>query len=149
MSVSEGSVDLTKMFDVPVDKVFAAWADQNAQLAWSDPGEGWSMTFDAFSFAIGETDSCRFGPDGGPEYINENRYLAIESCKRIVYWTSLMTGGRIIFAGTVAATFEAIGEGTRMRLIENGLYLDGLDDAEGHRSGWQSMLGALDVYLRH
>lgn len=34
-----------------------------------------------------------------------------------------------------------------MRLIEQGLYFDGQDDVEGHRPGWESMLGALGKYL--
>lgn len=149
MSISEGTVDLTKEFDTPVEKVFAAWSDQQAQLAWSDPGEGWSMSFDAFRFAVGESDLCRFGPDGGAEYLNENRYLVIEPGKRIIYSTWLMTEGRVGFVGTVAVTFEANGDGTRMRLIEQGLYLDGLDDVAGHRSGWESMLEALNKFLRY
>lgn len=148
MSVSEGTVDLTKIFNVPVEKVFAAWSDKQAQLAWSDPGEGWSMSFDAFRFAVGESDLCRFGPDGGAEYLNENRYLVIEPGKRIVYSTSLMNEGRVGFVGTVAVAFEMAGDGSRMRLIEQGFYLDGLDDVAGHRAGWESMIEALDKYLR-
>lgn len=148
MSVSEGTVDLTKIFHAPVERVFAAWSDQHAQLAWSDPGEGWSMRFDAFRFAVGESDLCRFGPDGGAEYLNENRYAAIEPNRRIIYSTSLMTEGRVCFAGTVAVEFKASGDDTCMRLIEQGLYLDGLDDLAGHQSGWESMIRGLDEYLR-
>ncbi|MDW9589571.1 ATPase [Sinorhizobium meliloti] len=107
--------------DRPADAVFAAWSREEAQRAWSDPGEGWELSFDQFQFAVGETDVCRFGPAGGKQYINENRYLEIEPGKRIVYSTSL--------------------------LIEQGLYFDGQDDVEGHRSGWESMLGALGKYL--
>ena len=106
------------------------------------------MTFDRFRFAVGETDVCSFGPTGGPEHINENRYLEIEAGKRIVYSTSLSSSTRLTFAGTVAVTFDENDNGTRMRLLEKGLYLDGQDDVAGHRSGWESMLGALGRYLR-
>jgi uncharacterized protein YndB with AHSA1/START domain len=148
MGITEGTVDLTKNFDQPVGAVFAAWSTEEAQLAWSDPGEGWEMNFDQFQFAVGETDVCRFGPIGGQQYLNENRYLEIEAGKRIVYSTSLSSEGWLIFAGTVAATFEETGDGTRMRLVEQGLYFDGRDDVAGHRSGWEGMLGALSQYLR-
>ncbi|RVP06529.1 ATPase [Sinorhizobium meliloti] len=147
MSIIDGTVDLTKDLDRPVDAVFAAWSREEAQRAWSDPGEGWELSFDQFQFAVGETDICRFGPAGGQQYINENRYLEIEPGKRIVYSTSLSSDGRLTFAGTVAVTFEETDSGTRMRLIEQGLYFDGQDDVEGHRSGWESMLGALGKYL--
>lgn len=148
MSVVEGTVDLSRDFDRPVEAVFSAWSDEGAQLAWGDPGEGWSMKFDVFRFALGELDICRFGPDGGPQYVNENRYLVIEPNRRIVYSTSLATEGRISFAGTVAIVFKSTGDGTHMRLIEQGLYFDGQDDVEGHRAGWAAMLDSLARYLR-
>ncbi|MDI6029377.1 SRPBCC domain-containing protein [Corticibacterium sp. UT-5YL-CI-8] len=148
MSIIEGTVDLTRDFDRPVDAVFAAWSREEAQLAWSDPGDGWEMKFDRFRFTVGETDICRFGPVGGRQYINENRYLEIEAGKRIVYSTSLSSEGRLAFAGTVAVTFEETADGTRLRLVEQGLYFDERDDVAGHRSGWEGMLGALGEYLR-
>lgn len=149
MNVIKGTVDLTRDFDRPVEAVFAAWSDKDAQLIWGDPGEGWLLSFDRFDFAVGQVDLCRFGPEDGQQYLNENRYLIIERGKRIVYSTSLASNDRVSFAGTVAVTFEAQPNGTRLRLIEQGLYLDGTDDTEGHRSGWESMLDALGQYLRH
>ena len=147
MSTVVGTVDLTRDFDRPVGAVFAAWSDERAQLIWGDPGEGWSMDFDTFRFAIGHTDVCRFGPVGGQQYVNENRYLVLDPATRIVYATLLSSEGRVSFAGTVAVDFEPTATGTRMRLIEQGLYFDGQDDVEGHRSGWQGMLNALGTFL--
>jgi uncharacterized protein YndB with AHSA1/START domain len=147
MSIIEGTVDLTMDFARPVDSVFAAWSREEAQRAWSDPGEGWDLDFDQFQFTVGETDVCRFGAIGSQQYVNENRYLEIKTGERIVFSTSLCSDGRLIFAGTVAVTFEQADDGTRMRLIEQGLYFDERDDVEGHRSGWESMLGSLGRYL--
>lgn len=148
MSIVEGTVDLTRDFDQPIAEVFAAWSSEDAQRTWGEPGEGWEMSFERFRFHVGETDICRFGPKGGPQYINENRYLLIEPEQRIVYATSLKSADRLTFAGTLAITFETTGDGTRMRLIEQGLYFDGQDDVAGHRSGWEGMLAALGKYLR-
>jgi uncharacterized protein YndB with AHSA1/START domain len=147
MNIAEGVVDLTKQFEQSTSTVFAAWSNEQAQLIWTDPGTGWSMSFDTFRFEVGQMDVCRFGPDGGPQYLNENRYLAIEPARRIVYSSSLSSGGRLSFAGTVVVTFEAAGDGTRMRLVEQGLYFDGHDGVEGHQSGWESMLDGLTRYL--
>lgn len=147
MSIVEGTVELTRDFARPIDVVFQAWSSEEAQRAWSDPGEGWQMTFDQFRFHVGETDICRFGPKDGPQFMNENRYLAIEPEERIVYSTSLRTPDRLTFAGTVAVTFESTSRGTKMKLIEQGLYFDGEDDVAGHRAGWQSMLDAMELYL--
>jgi uncharacterized protein YndB with AHSA1/START domain len=147
MSIVEGTVDLTKDFARPIAVVFAAYSSEEAQRVWSDPGDDWQMSFDRFRFTVGEVDICRFGPRGGQQYINENRYLAIEREKRIVCSTSLRSNGRLNFAGTLVVTFEPGHGGTRLRIIEQGLYFDGEDGVEGHRSGWQSMLNALGEYL--
>ncbi|MBC9247563.1 SRPBCC domain-containing protein [Paracoccus sp. 11-3] len=147
MNVIKGTVDLTRDFGRPVEAVFAAWSDKDAQLIWGDPGEGWSISFERFDFAAGRTDLCRFGPEGGQQYLNENRYLVIEPGKQIVYSTSLASDDCVSFAGTVAVSFETRSNGCRLRLIEQGLYLDGNDDTEGHRTGWESMLEALGRYL--
>jgi uncharacterized protein YndB with AHSA1/START domain len=148
MPIVEGTVELCRDFDCPIETVFSAWSDEASQLTWGDPGEGWSMKFDVFRFVVGGVDICHFGPHDGPQYVNENRYLVIEPDRRIVYSTSLVSDGRINFAGTIAIVFESTGVGTRMRLIEQGLYFDGQDDVEGHRAGWAAMLDALGRYLR-
>lgn len=147
MSIVEGTVDLTLEFGASVEAVYAAWSSEEAQRVWGDPGNGWEMTFDQFRFTVGETDVCRFGPKGGEQYVNENRYISIEPEKRIVYSTSLHSSGRLDFAGTVAVTFESTDKGTRVRFVEQGLYFNGADDIACHRSGWESMLAALGEYL--
>lgn len=147
MDIAEGIVDLTKEFVRPAEAVFSAWAMEEAQRIWGDPGQGWDMAFDQFSFAVGKTDICRFGPTGGQQYVNENHYLAIEAGKQIIYSTTLRSEGRLGFAGTVVVTFWNTAKGTRMRLIEQGLYFDGRDDVASHRDGWEAMLSALEDYL--
>ena len=147
MSIVAGTVDLTLDFDHPVETVFAAWSREEAQRRWGDPGAGWTMAFDQFRFAVGEVDICRFGPAGGTQYLNENRYLAILPRERIVYATSLVAEGRLTFAGTVAVSLAQTDMGTRLQLVEHGLYFDGEDDVASHRAGWESMLGALGRYL--
>ena len=149
MSIVEGTVSLSKEYASPVEQVFAAWSRAEAQLAWGDPGEGWAMRFDQFHFAVGEVDICRFGPVGEPDYVNENHYLQITPESRIVYATTLSHDGLLTFAGTVAVAFERTARGTRLTLVEQGLYFDGRDEVSGHRTGWEGMLTALGQYLRN
>ena len=148
MSMEQGTVDITKIFAAPVAAVFSAWSEEAAQQAWGDPGPDWQMRFERFRFTVGESDLCRFGPKGGPTYLNENRYLEIAPDRRIVYASLLRESEALTFAGTVVVTFEPAEGGTRMRLVEQGIYFDGRDKADDHRDGWRAMLEAMDVYLQ-
>lgn len=148
MSIELGTVDITRTFAAPAAAAFAAWSQQAAQETWGDPGPDWQMRFERFGFAVGESDLCRFGPGGGPVYLNENRYLQILPETRIVYASLLREDGTLTFSGTVVVTFEAIPEGTRMRLVEQGTYFDGRDRVEDHRAGWRAMLEAMGRYLQ-
>ncbi|MGJ7042078.1 uncharacterized protein YndB with AHSA1/START domain [Shinella sp. BE166] len=148
MSIEQGTVDITKTFAAPVAAVFAAWSQKTAQLAWGDPGPDWQMSFERFRFTVGESDLCRFGPKDGSTYLNENRYLEITPDRRIVYASTLQEAGILSFSGTVVVTFEPADGGTRMRLVEQGLYFDGRDRADDHREGWRAMLEAMAGYLK-
>lgn len=143
MSIEQGTVDISKTFPVPAAAVFAAWSGEAAQRAWGDPGPDWQMRFERFRFTVGESDICHFGPS----YLNENRYLEILPEKRIVYASLLRTAGTLTFAGTVTVMFEQVKDGTRMRLVEHGVYFDGHDKVDDHDEGWRSMLEAMEVYL--
>lgn len=147
MQVETGVVDLTRELAHPRAAVFAAWAEEAAQRSWGHPGEGWHMKFERFAFRVGESDLCRFGPEGGTDYLNENRYLAIDDGRRVAYATSLRTADELTFAGSVAVILEDASGGTRLRLVEHGLYFDGHDSVDGHIAGWTSMLDALSAYL--
>ena len=147
MHAQEGLVDITRQLAHPANAVYAAWSQQEAQLAWGDPGDGWQLTFDDFRFAVGEVDVCRFGPVDGPQYLNRNRYLVLAPERQIVYATSLQTDQGLSFCGTVEVDLEPHQDGTRLRLRERGYYLGDGDSAEAHREGWESMLSALGEYL--
>lgn len=148
MSIEQGTVDISRIFAVPVAAAFAAWAGEAAQKVWGDPGPDWQMHFERFRFTVGESDLCHFGPKGGPVYLNENRYLEITPERRIVYASLLRVEGVLNFAGIVTVTFERVDGGTRLRLVEQGTYFDGHDRVDDHREGWRSMLQAMDAYLQ-
>lgn len=141
---ASGIVELEYRFRCPVSAAFEAWSDRKAVELWGHPGEGWTMSIDRFSFHFGNSDLVRFGPAGGAEYVNENRYIEIVKDSRIIYSSTVSSGRQLQFAGIIVVQFEPLdGGGTLMRFVEQGLYLDAADSVEGHRAGWQQMFDAL------
>ncbi|NZA26490.1 SRPBCC domain-containing protein [Luteimonas sp. SJ-92] len=148
MSLPHACVRLDRTYPVPSSAVFAAWSRRDAVLDWCSPGPGWTFEYDAFDFRTGGTDVCRFGPEAGPVWTNRNRYEQILPQQRIVYTSTLSSGGALGFAGLVTVEFEDAGGQCRMLLTEQGAYLDGSDDSAGHRAGWNDMLDALGEHLQ-
>lgn len=128
--------------------VFAAFASKEALLEWSDPGEGWEMSYDTFDFRVSHTDIASFGVIGQPPYTSTTHYLAITPGTRIVYASTLTHKGKLTFSGTVTVELQPLGSGTQLRLVEAGAYIDGADGPDGHRDGWSFMLDNLAKYLK-
>lgn len=152
-SIATGHVALQRELRHEPAAVYAAWSRREALQRWGHPGTGWWLAFDRFAFRVGQSDLCRFGPEGEPGFVNENRYLALEPQRRIVYASTLAPAGggpqqTPSFAGVVAVEIEALPGGrSRLSFQETGLYFDGADDEAGHRAGWEQMLDQLAAYL--
>jgi len=146
--ISAGTVDITRAYPVAVDRLFTAWTTQEALLAWSAPPEGWDMSFETFDFRTGHTDRCLFGPVGAEPYLNAVQYHEIVPGRLIRQTTTLSRAGKVMFVGALSVEFRATGENvSELRLIETGLYPEGIDSAGDHEDGWSGMLGGLGDYL--
>lgn len=147
-AINPGTVDITRAYPVPVKDLFSAWTTKEALLAWSAPGEGWEMSFDAFDFRVGHVDLCLFGPIGAEPYVNAATYHDIVTNRSIRQTATLSRAGKVSFVGAVSIEFRATGEASsELRLIETGLYPAGVDSVEDHEAGWSGMLDGLGAYL--
>ncbi len=73
----------TRWYDFPSGEVYRAWAQPELLTQWWGPN-GFTSTFHEFDFREGGFWRFTFhGPDG-KEYPNENKFIEIESGKRIV-----------------------------------------------------------------
>lgn len=146
-TVHHATIELQHRYRASTAEVFAAWSRREALLDWGAPGDGWWLTYDRFDFRVGHTDVCRFGEDGGAEYVNAIRYEDLVPEHRIVYASTLSSGGKLGFVGVVTVELAGDHTGCVLSLTEQGVYLDGPDDADCHRAGWDDMLGKLGAYL--
>lgn len=147
-SVVHGTVHLERDYSASPARVFAAWSDPEALLRWARPGEGWEVTLTQFDFRVGGSSVTRFGPGDGQVYTDESRYLDIVPDSRIVSAATLLVGDRLGFAGLLTIALAPSARGCRLKLTEQGAYLDGLDMPEGHEAGWGEMLERLDADLK-
>jgi uncharacterized protein YndB with AHSA1/START domain len=143
-SVAHGTFVIEREFPHPVSKVFGAWADPAKKAKWF----GDSALPEVFEFRPGGRES-RGGavPGGGPVYRFDVVYQDIVENSRILYSYDMHLDDRKISVSLAAIEFEAVPGGTRLKVTEYGLYLDGLDNMEQRRDGTIPMIDALGAWL--
>ena len=129
-------------------KVFAAWSNPVAKAAWFvGPGE-WTRTPHQLDFRIGGREGVAGGPPGGPVHRYDAVYHDIIPDQRIVTaYDMYLDDTRISVSLATVEVFPA-GSGTRLVYTEQGVFLDGYDDAGSRERGTQGLLDQLAAALR-
>jgi uncharacterized protein YndB with AHSA1/START domain len=88
--VGDQEMSITRIFDAPRDRVFAAWISPEAIGRWWGPRGFTTTTHSMDMRSGGRWRYTMHGPDG-TDYSNEVRYEEVEIPSRIIY---SLTGGR-------------------------------------------------------
>ncbi|MDN3357671.1 SRPBCC family protein [Actinomadura sp. DC4] len=143
-SVTHATFDLERRYPVPVERVFAAWADPAAKARWfAAPGGGHEL-----DFRVGGREVNRGRHGDGPPLTFEARYHEILPGERIVYSSTLHARDTLTTASLTTVTFAPDGEGAILVLTEQGTYLDGHEDPAWREQGTAGWLDALGTHLR-
>ena len=139
-SAEHGSFTITRTYPVPPDRVFDAWASQEAKARWfGAPGS----TAYELDFRVGGAESNRGGPPGGPVYTYDATYRDIVRNERIVYDYVMECDEALISVSVTTVEFAASGSGTTLSFTEQGVFLDGGDTPAIREKGTGELLDAL------
>jgi len=142
-SVAHGTFVVEKDFRHPVRRVFATWADPQKKARWFGDG----TPAQVFDFRPGGRESSKGDIPGGPSFSFDVTYQDIIPDSRILYSYDMHMDGRRISVSLAAIEFTPTPAGTRLKLTEYGLFLDGLDNMEQRRAGTIPMIDKLGAYL--
>jgi uncharacterized protein YndB with AHSA1/START domain len=145
MSITHATFVIERTYDVPVDRVFKAWADPRAKAIWFGP-EGADSAYE-LDFRVGGREVNR-GEFEGAVYRYEADYRDIVENERIVYaYDMYMNDARIsVSLGTIE--LEPTAGGTKLTYTEKGAFLDGADTPEQRQEGTEGILDALGDSLK-
>lgn len=147
-STIHATLVVERTYDASPARVFAAWADREAMMRWAVPTDGIEVDMDAFDFRVGGGWLTRFGQSGAPKtLVDEARFVDIVLDARIVAASRMADGDTLWFAGVLTVELTAAGKGCRLKLTEQGAYLDGHDAPENHEAGWALILDTLGKEL--
>jgi uncharacterized protein YndB with AHSA1/START domain len=148
-SVTHGTFNLQRVYEVPRERVFAAFATKEGKAGWFHGGDGYAIVERAFEFREGGKEILVGRWETGMVTRMDLIYFDIVPNERIVYTYEMRLDGTKISVSLATIEFKAQGQGTRLLLTETGAYLDGYDDAGSREHGTNALIDKLGAYLAH
>jgi len=139
---------IEKAYDASPARVFRAFADQGQKDRWFGGPDEWERHERTFDFRVGGRETNVGGPQGQPPHGFFCLYQDIITDERIVYSYDMTIGGNRISVSLATIEFKPEGQGTRLVVTEQGVFLDGYDDAGSREHGTRWLLGKLGDTLK-
>ncbi len=147
-SVAHDTFVVDRTFDVPVARVFRAWADRSLKARWF-AGSADALGADyELDFRVGGREINRGGPPGGPVFTYESQFHDIVPEQRIVYTYEMSADANRISVSVATVEFHNRDAATRLVLTEQGVFLDGHDTVTQREEGTRSLLDSLAATLQ-
>ena len=139
---------LQRTYNHPVAKVFGAFASQDAKDKWfGGPADQWTKLERSFDFRPGgrESSSGRFKTGMVSRF--DCVYFEIIDNTRIVYAYEMHLNDVRISVSLATIEFKTFGAATKLTLTEQGVFVDGYDDAGSREHGTNLLLDQLGAFL--
>ena len=146
---------LDRIFDAPVARVYAAFSTEAGKARWfSGPNEKWDTVRREFDFRVGGREHLSGRWRAGMAPRADFSVSSFDACyfdilpeRRIVYAYDMHLDERHISVSLATLEFTAAGARTRLKLTEQGVFLDGYDDAGKREEGTRGLLDKLAASL--
>ena len=139
---------ITREFKAPIALVYKSFADLGAKRKWFVGPEGWDSGGHEMDFRVGGRETESGGPPGGPVHYYNAVFQNIVPEERIIYSYDMRLDDRPISVSLATLEFRQNGTGTTLVLTEQGVFLDGFDDAGGREHGTRELLNQLEQSLQ-
>jgi uncharacterized protein YndB with AHSA1/START domain len=141
-SVIHSTFSLERRYDVPPARVYSAWSDPAEKQRWF-AGQADRHELD---FRVGGRELVRARREGVTMGFDAC-YRDIVPERRIVFTATLSAGDALATVSLTTVELAPDGEGTRLRLVEQGTFLDGHEDPSWRERGTGQWLDALGQAL--
>jgi uncharacterized protein YndB with AHSA1/START domain len=139
-SASHATFVVERDYDATPAQVFHAFADAQAKARWFEGPAEWEKGDAEFDFRVGGRESVSGGPPGGQVHTFDCRYLDIVPNERIVYAYDMHLDQARISASLTTVEIRPQGAGAHLTFTEQGVFLDGHDDAGSREQGTRWLL---------
>jgi uncharacterized protein YndB with AHSA1/START domain len=142
-SVVHATFSIERIYEASCAQVFKALTDPAAKAKWFTGGNGYSLLAREMDVRPGGREMVRGRWDSGMVSTFEATYHDVVPDERLVYAYEMYLDERKISVSVATFELSASGAGTRLRMTEQGAFLDGYDDAGSREKGSKFLLDAL------
>ena len=129
------SFTIERSVNVPPARVFAAFTTPEAKKKWFHGPPGWTTTVEAFDVRPGGRERAVTRSADGVEHVFDAVYFDVEPDRRLVYAYEMHLDKRRISVSLATVEFTPSGSGTHLKITEQGVFLNGYDDAGARERG--------------
>lgn len=139
---------LTRDYPVSVERVWAAFAEEDQKLAWFGAGDTFEPGEWAFDFRVGGRDVAEGTFHDGPVSRYEATYTDIVEHVRIVTTYDMRLDGLHMSTSVASFELDPVDAGTRFTHVEHGVFFDQfVADGPNREAGSRGLLDALGRHL--
>jgi uncharacterized protein YndB with AHSA1/START domain len=146
-NITHGSFSLERTWDVPRERVFAAFATLEGKSAWFGGGGDITMLERTFDFREGGQERATGRWANGTVSQFDATYFDIVPDERIVYAYEMHIDGVKISVSLATIEFKQAAAGTKLLVTETGAFLDGYDDAGSREHGTNFLMDLMGASL--
>jgi uncharacterized protein YndB with AHSA1/START domain len=128
--------------------VYAAWTSAEAKSRWFVGPSGWELQLRELEFRVGGRERVKGRRPGGTTSLFDARYYEIVPNERIVYVYEMHANDVRTSISLATIEFKDRKEGTGLIITEQGVFLDGHDDARERERGTQGLIDQLERALQ-
>lgn len=144
---SKPGVEVRRLLDASLEKVFAAFADQGLVARWLRPSRDVKLTVLAFDFRPGGAYRFAYDVPDGRRMVVNGTFRAIEAPSQIVF--SWLIEPPDEHAGIDSeVTVKLVPRGSSTELTIRHAKFDRADAETRHDEGWRGALDLLEAHLR-
>jgi uncharacterized protein YndB with AHSA1/START domain len=147
-SVVHAIFSLERVYDASPALVFRALSDPAAKARWFEAGGGWTPIERTMDVRPGGRERAKGRWPSGLVTTFDAVYFDVVPNRRLVYCYEMHLDARKISVSLATIELAPAGAGTRLKLTEQGAFLDGYDDAGSREHGTGMLLDRLGASLR-
>jgi uncharacterized protein YndB with AHSA1/START domain len=148
-SVVHATFHLERTYDAPAARVWKALTDEAAKQKWfcGTPGR-WELLERHMDVRVGGSELLKGRWEGGVVSTFEATYQDVIPHERLVYTYVMYLDDKKISVSLATLQLKANGGTTILMVTEQGVFLDGYDDAGSREQGTGHLLDALGASLK-